>query len=535
MTPSGNFGPRVSRRTFLTATSVGIGGLALTACSKTTSTTPGTTAASVEQSAILAAEAKRPHTGRTVTANLTPQMTELDLGGPTVRSYAYGDTVPGQVIRAGVGDELAVTVDNKMSDPTSVHWHGIALRNDMDGAAPASPDIKPGESFTYRFSVPHSGTFWAHPHVGGQTDYGLYAPVIVDDPNEPLSYDAEWIVVLDDWTDGVGRSPQQILDELREGGMGSMDHGSMPGMSMPGMSGMPGMSSGMSSGMSGMAQPPTSGLSDGTSDNLLGGDAGDVTYPLYLINGRVPESPSSFTAKPGQRIRIRIINTGADTAFRVALAGHRMTVTHTDGFPVVPTEVDALLVGMSERYDVIVTAADGVFPLVAAAEGKNAQTRALLRTGAGAVPDPGMRPTELAGQVGTVHSFSATGEVMLPQGPPDVNLTADLGGDMMSYQWTINGRMFDQMEPLTVREGQHARLTFTNMSMMWHPMHLHGHTFQVVRADGTPGPRKDTVIVLPMQKIEVNLVADNPGYWMLHCHNGYHQDAGMMTRLDYRS
>lgn len=93
----------------------------------------------------------------------------------------------------------------------------------------------------------------------------------------------------------------------------------------------------------------------------------------------------------------------------------------------------------------------------------------------------------------------------------------------------------DQMEPLTVREGQRARLTFTNTSMMWHPMHLHGHTLQVRRADGTPGPRKDTVIVLPMQKIEVDLVADNPGYWMLHCHNGYHQDAGMMTRLDYRS
>ena len=191
MTPSGNFGPRVSRRTFLTTTAVGVGGLALTACSKTTTTTPGTTAASVEQSAILAAEAKRPHTGRTVTANLTPQMTQLDLGGPTVRSYAYGDTVPGQVIRAGVGDELAVTVENKMPDPTSVHGHGIALRNDMDGAAPASPDIKPGQSFTYRFSVPHTGTFWAHPHVGGQTDYGLYAPVIVDAPNEPLAYDAD--------------------------------------------------------------------------------------------------------------------------------------------------------------------------------------------------------------------------------------------------------------------------------------------------------------------------------------------------------
>ena len=133
----------------------------------------------------------------------------------------------------------------------------------------------------------------------------------------------------------------------------------------------------------------------GRASDLLGGDAGDVIYPYYVINGRIPAAPTTFTAKPGQRIRIRIINAAADTAFRVALAGHKMTVTHTDGFPVVPTEVDALLLGMGERYDVIVTAGDGVFPLVASAEGKNAVARALLSTGAGSAPDAGFRPPEL--------------------------------------------------------------------------------------------------------------------------------------------
>ena len=143
------------------------------------------------------------------------------------------------------------------------------------------------------------------------------------------------------------------------------------------MGGMPGM--GGMSGMSGVGR-----------SELLGGDAGDVNYPYYLINGRIPAAPSTFTAKPGQRIRIRIINAGSDTAFRVALAGHSMTVTHTDGYPVVPTEVDAVLLGMGERYDVIVTAGDGVFPLVALAEGKNAVARALLSTGAGNPPDAGI-------------------------------------------------------------------------------------------------------------------------------------------------
>jgi FtsP/CotA-like multicopper oxidase with cupredoxin domain len=100
-----------------------------------------------------------------------------------------------------------------------------------------------------------------------------------------------------------------------------------------------------------------------------------------------------------------------------------------------------------------------------------------------------------------------------------------LSGDMMNYDWTINGRPFADTEPLTIRQGQRATLTFTNMSTMWHPMHLHGHTFQVIRPDGSLGARKDTAVVLPMHKLGVALVADNPGVWMLHCHNTYHQEA----------
>lgn len=136
--------------------------------------------------------------------------------------------------------------------------------------------------------------------------------------------------------------------------------------------------SGGMGGMGGMGQ-----MGENAGSKLLGGDPGDVIYPYYIINGRIPEAPTTFQAKPGQRIRIRFINAGSDTAFRVALAGHRMTVTHTDGFPVVPTDVDALLIGMGERYDVIVTAGDDVFPLVGLAEGKNAVSRALLATGVG--------------------------------------------------------------------------------------------------------------------------------------------------------
>jgi multicopper oxidase len=523
---------QLSRRGFIAA---GIaGGLTLAGCSSPTPSAPG--AAEQMTAAINAAEAARPHSGRTVTATLTPQVTQIDLGGPIVRTMAFGDTIPGQVIRANVGDELVVNVSNRLGEPTSAHWHGIALRNDMDGSEPSTPNIDAGQDFTYKFSVPNSGTYWVHPHVGLQDDVGLYLPLIVEDPTES-NYDAEWIVVLDDWTDGLGKSPQQWYEELANPSKPAMSSVPAPTTSTTSTT----STSPTTSTTETTSTSPTTSASPtpaapaarvGTSD-LLGGDAGDIAYPYYLINGRIPTAPTTFEAKPGQRIRIRFINSGTDTVFRVALAGHPMTVTHTDGFPVVPTQVDALLIGMAERYDVIVTAADGVFPLVALAEGKNALARALLSTGKGAAPDPQFQPPELTKRVGTIEMFTATTPVNLGRPDQTPNLPVVLGGNMMQFNWTINGEPWSKTNPLQIRQGQRPTLTFDNTTTMYHPIHLHGHTFQLIKADGTPGARKDTVIVLPKQKLNAVLVADNPGRWIMHCHNNYHQVAGMQTILDY--
>ena len=510
---------QLSRRTFL-AGSLAVGaGAALAAC--TGSKGPGaglkaqpTSVPPALDEPIKAAEAARPHTGRTVTATLNPRPVTVDLGGKVVKTLGYADSVPGPLIRANVGDELQVTLTNGLQNPTSMHWHGLALRNDMDGAMPATADVPAGQSFTYKFSVPDAGTYWAHPHVGVELDTGLYLPLIVDDPKARADYDAEWIVMLDDWTDGVGRSPQQILDDLKKGGMGAMGGGS-PG-------GMGSMGSGGSMGSMG----------SGGGSNLLGGDPGDVTYPYYVINGRIPEAPTTFRAKPGQRIRLRFINAGSDTAFRVALGGHRMKVTHTDGFPVVPTDVDALLIGMGERYDVIVTAGDGVFPLVASAEGKGALARALLATGVGTAPPAEFTPPELNGKVGTVDLFAAPEEAQLKWTKADNEMVADLTAADTGYQWGINGPYPDN-KPFTVWQGQQAALTFANKTRMWHPMHLHGHTFAMINPDGTQGARKDTVIVIPNQSVKVAILADNPGYWPMHCHNTYHAEAGMLSTFDY--
>ncbi|MCM2414489.1 multicopper oxidase family protein [Streptomyces sp. RKAG290] len=451
---------------------------------------------------------------RKVALTATPSRLELG-GGRTVSSWAYGDRLPGKEVRVTAGDTLALTLANHLPQATSMHWHGLALRNDMDGVPGLTQRaIEPGADFTYRFAVPDPGTYWVHPHSGVQLDRGLYAPLIVEDPKEPLSYDKEWVVVLDDWLDGVdGSTPDAVLKELT-GGSGHSGHA------------MPAPSS------SAAADDGPSRMLTGATSELLGGEAGDVGYPYYLINGRTPDDPSAFTARPGDRIRLRIINAGGDTAFRIALGGHRMTVTHTDGFPVRHTATDALLLGMGERYDVLVTAGDGVFPLTALAEGKKASARALLRTGAGTAPAASAEPKELTGQLVTADRLVPDESVALAAREPDRTVRIRLTGSMAAYDWAFDGKPYtaDQRNP--VQAGERVRLEFRNATAMWHPIHLHGHTFAL--AGTAAGARKDTAIVLPRQSLTVDLDADNPGLWMLHCHNLYHAEAGMMTVLGYR-
>jgi multicopper oxidase len=278
------------------------------------------------------------------------------------------------------------------------------------------------------------------------------------------------------------------------------------------------------------AAVPAAGMLMGATSPLLGGDAGDVSYPYLLVNGRTPIDPRTFEGRPGQRVRIRMINAGGDTAFRVAIGGHQMTVTHTDGFPVRPVTTDAVLVGMGERYDVVVTLQDGAFPLVALAEGKNQTGLAILRTSAAAgAPGRDVRPDELNRAVLRYDQLVPAEGYALPQRNVEREHRLELAGGMDKYDWTINGKPFSSADPFVVTRGQRVRLTIVNTTTMWHPMHLHGHTFQI----NSTGPRKDTVAVLPKQTVTCDFDADNPGQWMVHCHNSYHLEAGMMGVVRY--
>jgi len=158
---------------------------------------------------------------------------------------------------------------------------------------------------------------------------------------------------------------------------------------------------------------------------------------------------------------------------------------------------------------------------------------AVVRTGAGRAPAADSRPAELGRRLLRSDDLRATAAVALPDRTPDRVHDLVLGGGMMPYRWTINGTSCDRSKPLPVRRGETVRLRLVNRTTMFHPMHVHGHTF-AVRGPAGLGPRKDTVIVRPNETVVADLVADNPGQWVTHCHNAYHAEAGMMVRLSYQ-
>ncbi|MDJ0315591.1 multicopper oxidase family protein [Arthrobacter antibioticus] len=522
-----------TRRSFLGLSVAATAIAALSAC------TPATTAS--QQNRILPTdpliakiEAARAATGTTITKTLSPAPLTTTLAGKPITTAGYNGTLVAPTLRGTVGDQLTITIANKLSAGTSVHWHGLALSNNNDGVPGLTQDaFAPGSQNGYNFKLPHPGTYWYHSHVEMQREQALYGALIIEDPNETLVYDKEWVIVLDDWLDGISGTPTDVLKELSQGMGGGMSGGGMDGMGH----GNPdqektdqGKTSQGNTGPGGMSMGH---MLMGASSDFLGGDAGDVAYPLHLFNGKDPENPETFTATPGEKIRLRIINAAGDTAYRVGVPGQQLTLTHTDGLPIKHTEVDAVVLGMGERIDALLTAKDGITPVLALAEGKGQMTYGLIATGTGTVPARESLPSTLTGTVLHGGQLTADPSVTLPAKKPDRVHELRLTGGMMKYDWGINGHRFDPAHPFEnafdLKAGERVEVKFINDTMMWHPMHIHGHTFQI----GTAGARKDTVIVRPMETVSVQFDADNPGQWLFHCHNAYHAERGMMGVFSY--
>jgi multicopper oxidase len=270
-------------------------------------------------------------------------------------------------------------------------------------------------------------------------------------------------------------------------------------------------------------------------------DSGDILYPLYLVNGRPPEDSETLEVRRRERIRLRLMNPAAETIFRFAAAGHKLSVTHADGQPVEPVTVDAVRIGMGERYDVILEANNpGVWQLAAVPEGKGGLAHAVLRYGESSeesAPPAEFLPKELGSRLLSYADLKNAGGRSFPEdgliGGPDRARELTLAGGHGDYVWTIDDQLYPDAEPLEVREGEWVRFELQNNSMMPHPMHLHGHFFQVENGTGH-GPFKDTALVEPhMGHLVFDFVADNPGEWFFHCHNAYHMETGMARVVSY--
>lgn len=465
-------------------------------------------------------EATRPHTGRTVHHVLRAQSATIAVTpGQYVGTWGYSEDVTlaalGPTLRARRGDRLLVDVDNTLTEETSVHWHGLRIRNDMDGAPPdTQKPIPSGGQFRYNFVLPDHGTHWYHSHTGVQADRAMFGALIVEDPDDTSGADTDLVLVIDDWVDGFGATPEEVLAALDPVGTGGHAHGGIA------------------------AAPPevtaaalalvTQGVGNSA---VLGGPTQHINYPLHLINGRSPEDPQRHTVPAGSRVRLRVINAAAETPYRVALAGHRVTVIATDGFDAEPFETDSVLIAPAQRVDLLVDLTSGSWPFVARVEGRDGAALAVIAThdAAGASPS-GAQATqipELDGQLATDADLHPHDSTRLSERVPDQLWRLELLESPEGFMWGVAGEDAANMRP---RIGERIRIEVANPTSMWHPVHLHGHTFASRTHNGL---RRDTVAVLPGETAVLDFDADNPGRWMIHCHNAYHFVAGMSAPIRY--
>ena len=524
---------RTSRRGVLRLGALGVGawglgslGLGLTGCAPQT---PAPAAGSgydfilPHDPEVAAAEAARTSSGRTAAFSLAAGAAVVDLAGRKVTTWAYGGEAVAPVLRASRGDRMQVAVTNALPEETTLHWHGIRIRNDMDGAAPTTQDpvAANGGTFDYDFVVPDPGTHWYHSHSGLQADRGLFGALIVEDPDDRTGADADAVIVIDDWVDGLGTTPDAVLAALNPALAGA--HGGHGARAAQTASPAPTPDG---EALAVAAELVSQGHGDSAA---LGGMTQHISYPLHLINGRPPEDPAVIDAVAGQRLRLRVINAAAETPYRLAVGGHELTVVAVDGFDTLPQKADTVIVGMAQRVDVIVTVRSGAWPVVASVEGRPGHAATILKT-SDAMPFSGPLPARLdehSRHLVTESELRPAESGVLDTRTPDRDYRVELiqAGDR--YAWGIAG---DDAGALVMKQGERIRITMTNSTPMWHPMHTHGHTFAI---PGYGGLRRDTVISLPGSQLAIEFDADNPGEWMFHCHNAYHFEAGMTTNLRY--
>lgn len=526
--------------------------------------------------------------------------THFSVAGKSSHAFTINGTVPGPILRLREGQKVRIAVTNTLDEDTSIHWHGLLLPFDMDGVPGVSfPGIRPGETFNYEFEVRQSGTYWYHSHSNMQETMGQYGAIVIDPADaDPVAYDREHVLVLSDW------SAIHAMDQMRK---------------LKSMSGYFNTNKQTLAGRLKGRDQPAAERRMWAEMRMDPTDIADVTGSTYtyLVNGHDTVGNWTGLFKPGERVRLRIINAASMTNFNVRIPELPMQVVAADGQNVQPVETDEFQIGIAETYDVIVQPQeDRAFGFIAESIDRSGLCRATLAPRMGLVADvPALRDRplltmkdmgmggvnmsggDMAGMDHATMDHAAMGhgamghdmgsmkmldpsvapQVKMGPGvatlsPMPVDRTGDrptglenaehriltyrqlrsldrnpdrrtpsreldlhLTANMERYMWSFDGVKYSEgTDPIPFRHNERVRLNLINDTMMPHPIHLHGHFFELVTGNAGHRPVKHTVNVLPGGKVSLDLTADALGDWAFHCHMMLHMMAGMFRVVTVR-
>ncbi|GIM46197.1 copper oxidase [Collibacillus ludicampi] len=449
------------------------------------------------------------------TFNLTAEVTKLDLGhGKTMTAWTFNGTAPGPEIRVQQGDRVVVHLTNKLPVGVTIHWHGVHVPASQDGVAGITQDaVKPGETFTYSFIADQPGTYWYHSHQDSATQVGrgLYGAFIVEPKKETVHVDRDYTITLHEWM--TGNQP----DENKNSNEMAGDHGAN--------------TMNPSDRHMGVEQP-----SDMNKPSMVPNAKQEMAlldmismYDVYTANST--SEGLHFDAKPGEWVRLRLINAGNMThlvtvgaPFQViALDGHDINGATTISQTLLP-------IGGGQRYDLVFRMPqNGSVKLVDADPSARERQMISATFGNGSSVQMDGNPMEYPW-----FDFSKYGS---PKADTTMNTNPTVQYDMKLDAATINGKVGHDLPPIEVNKGDIVKVHMTNESTLIHPMHLHGHMFRVLTRNGKPLTGSpiylDTLNVLPGESYDIVFEANNPGLWMFHCHNLYHA-AGMCVMVNYK-
>ncbi|WP_201600875.1 copper resistance system multicopper oxidase [Psychrobacter submarinus] len=494
----------------------------------------------------------------------------ITVNGKSSMATLINDSLPAPTLKMQEGDTVTIRVHNQLNESTSIHWHGLLVPFEMDGVPGISFDgIPAGSTFTYKFKLTQSGTYWYHSHTGFQEQTGMRGAIVIEPKGrERYPIEEDHVILLSDWTH---RDPHNLLKLLKQ--RADFDNYHLPDFKKL---------------LSDIAATDLEAAYDKrkmwNQMRMMPTDftdlSGETTF-TYLMNGKTTAANWTQLVKAGQPVKLRFINGSAQTIFDVRIPGLKMKVVATDGIDVAPVDVDDFRIGVAETYDVIVTPtrdAHTIFAQNIDRTGFVATTLATKRGARAAIPamddvewltmsdmmgamgangydarhakteydfktdmrvdsprmnldDPGINLRDINRKVLTYNQLHSVGnEIMAEQRKPTREIEIHLTGNMERYIWALDGIMFKDAPPVNIKPGERVRITLVNDTMMNHPMHLHGMWSDLRMPSGEFQVRKHTIMVQPAQKISFDVTGE-AGRWAWHCHLLYHMEAGMFREV----